>query len=217
MAFIVTKFDRISRNLYHFTNFMKDMFDNKITFVSITQPIDTTTFYGKMFLNLLCVFAQFEREMIADRTRQSHQARRKAGLLVTSVKRGQQIIHTDKGKEVIDCLDDYMKVKYMRYLYKECNLFWNQIAKLFTLLQIPNKIGSYHWDNACVFRWNQLNVPYKYKDINWTDWLKPYIKSFNDKITLKELFQLKDSKKSYDQLFQIIRDNHYDMLYEVID
>jgi DNA invertase Pin-like site-specific DNA recombinase len=59
-----------------------------------------------MFLNIICLFAEFEREMIAEHTKASHQARRDKGLLVTSIKIGQEIIKvTDKGKEVICCLD----------------------------------------------------------------------------------------------------------------
>jgi DNA invertase Pin-like site-specific DNA recombinase len=110
-GFIVTKFDRISRDMYYFLNFARTMFDKNIMFISCTQPIDTSSFLDKVFLKIICLFAEFEREMIAERTRASYKARRDADLLVTCAKIGQEIKVTDKGKEVIYCLDNFRKVK----------------------------------------------------------------------------------------------------------
>src|SRR5712691_8396598 len=51
----------------------------KVSLVSITQPLNTTASLGRLTLNILLSFAQFEREMIADRTRDKMGAARRKG------------------------------------------------------------------------------------------------------------------------------------------
>ena len=76
---MVYKVDRLSRSLLDFTRLL-DRFDrNGITFVSITQQFQTTTSMGRLTLNVLLSFAQFEREMIAERTRDKMAAARRKG------------------------------------------------------------------------------------------------------------------------------------------
>jgi hypothetical protein len=50
----------IESDMYYFLNFARNMFDNKIIFI-LAKPIDTSSFLGKMFLNIICLFAEFER------------------------------------------------------------------------------------------------------------------------------------------------------------
>jgi DNA invertase Pin-like site-specific DNA recombinase len=64
---LVYKIDRIGRSFKHLFKLMEIFKENKIEFVSATQPIDTTTPGGKLFFNLLAAFAEFEREMIVQR------------------------------------------------------------------------------------------------------------------------------------------------------
>lgn len=66
---VVYKIDRLSRSLMDFAKLV-EVFDRKgVTFVSITQSFNTTTSMGRLTLNILLSFAQFEREVIGERIR----------------------------------------------------------------------------------------------------------------------------------------------------
>ena len=76
---VVYKVDRLSRSLMDFAKLLA-LFDQKdVTFVSTTQNFNTTNSMGRLTLNILLSFAQFEREMIAERTRDKMAAARKRG------------------------------------------------------------------------------------------------------------------------------------------
>ena len=64
---VVYKVDRLSRSLLDFAKLI-DLFDeNDVSFVSVTQQFNTTTSMGRLTLNILLSFAQFEREIIGER------------------------------------------------------------------------------------------------------------------------------------------------------
>ncbi|MDY0059822.1 MAG: recombinase family protein [Myxococcota bacterium] len=76
---VVYKVDRLSRSLLDFAK-MIEVFDAKgIHFVSTTQQFNTAQSLGRLVLNLLLSFAQFEREMISERTRDKMSAARRRG------------------------------------------------------------------------------------------------------------------------------------------
>ncbi len=77
---VVYKVDRLSRSLMDFSKLV-DVFErNGVSFVSITQQFNTTTSMGRLTLNILLSFAQFEREMIGERIRDKFAASRKKGM-----------------------------------------------------------------------------------------------------------------------------------------
>jgi DNA invertase Pin-like site-specific DNA recombinase len=77
---VVYKIDRLSRSLMDFSKLV-DVFDgNEVTFVSVTQSFSTTTSMGRLTLNILLSFAQFEREVIGERIRDKFAASRKRGM-----------------------------------------------------------------------------------------------------------------------------------------
>lgn len=76
----VYKIDRLSRSLFDFTRLMEVFRANDVTFVSVTQQFSTTTSVGRMTLNLLATFAEFERETISERTRDKMGAARRKGM-----------------------------------------------------------------------------------------------------------------------------------------
>ncbi len=76
---VVYKLDRISRSLLDFTTVMKRLSDAGASFVSITQNFSTADAVGRMTLNILAAFAEFEREMIGERTRDKMAAARRRG------------------------------------------------------------------------------------------------------------------------------------------
>ena len=77
---VVYKIDRLSRSLTDFAKLV-DVFErHNVTFVSVTQQFNTTTSMGRLTLNILLSFAQFEREVIGERIRDKFAASRKRGM-----------------------------------------------------------------------------------------------------------------------------------------
>ena len=76
---IVYKVDRLSRSLIDFARIMEVLERNHISFVSVTQQFNTSTSMGRLMLNVLLSFAQFEREIISERTRDKIAAARRKG------------------------------------------------------------------------------------------------------------------------------------------
>src|SRR6266851_3328555 len=76
---VVYKVDRLSRSLLDFARIM-EIFDKRgVSFVSVTQQLNTTSSMGRLTLNVLLSFAQFEREIISERTRDKMSAARRKG------------------------------------------------------------------------------------------------------------------------------------------
>ncbi|HEV3116211.1 MAG TPA: recombinase family protein [Gemmataceae bacterium] len=77
-AIFVTKLDRLSRSMHDWCILNERMDQHNVALVCTTQKIDTSTPMGRFFRDLLMLFAQFEREMIAERTyeKMAEQARR---------------------------------------------------------------------------------------------------------------------------------------------
>ena len=77
---VVYKIDRLSRSLADFAKLV-ELFDaQKVTFVSVTQSFNTTTSMGRLTLNILLSFAQFERELAGERVRDKIASSRKRGI-----------------------------------------------------------------------------------------------------------------------------------------
>ncbi len=76
---VVHRIDRLSRSLADFVRIMETLDRHGVGLVSVTQQLDTTTSMGKLTMNLLFSFAEFEREMICERTRDKMRAARRRG------------------------------------------------------------------------------------------------------------------------------------------
>jgi len=75
----VYKVDRLSRSLLDFSRIMETLDKRGVSFVSVTQQFNTTSSMGRLTLNILLSFAQFEREIISERTRDKIAAARRKG------------------------------------------------------------------------------------------------------------------------------------------
>lgn len=83
---LVYKIDRLSRSIYDFKSMMKKDFEpHNCNLVSITQSFDTNTAMGKLTLNMLLSFAEFEREIASERVRDKMRATKSKGLWVGGV------------------------------------------------------------------------------------------------------------------------------------
>ena len=79
---VVYKVDRLSRSLHDFAQMMKLFDEQNVSFVSVTQQFNTTTSMGRLTLNMLLSFAQFEREVTGERIRDKLAATKKKGMWV---------------------------------------------------------------------------------------------------------------------------------------
>lgn len=80
-AVVVYRLDRLSRSQRDTLTLIEDHFlKNNVDFVSITETLDTSTPFGKAMIGILSVFAQLERETIAERMRMGHIKRAEEGL-----------------------------------------------------------------------------------------------------------------------------------------
>jgi DNA invertase Pin-like site-specific DNA recombinase len=77
---VVYKIDRLSRSLMDFAKLVETFDAHEVTFVSVTQSFNTTTSMGRLTLNILLSFAQFEREVIGERVRDKIAASRARGM-----------------------------------------------------------------------------------------------------------------------------------------
>ncbi|MGE8142825.1 recombinase family protein [Novosphingobium sp. NPDC080210] len=82
---VVYKIDRLSRSLMDFAKLVEVFDRNQVTFVSVTQSFNTTTSMGRLTLNVLLSFAQFEREVTAERIRDKFAASRAKGIFMGGV------------------------------------------------------------------------------------------------------------------------------------
>jgi DNA invertase Pin-like site-specific DNA recombinase len=77
---VVYKIDRLSRSLMDFSKLAETFDGNTVSFVSVTQQFNTSTSMGRLTLNMLLSFAQFEREVIGERIRDKIAASRRKGM-----------------------------------------------------------------------------------------------------------------------------------------
>jgi site-specific DNA recombinase len=77
---VVYKVDRLTRSLADFAKIVEALDAREVSFVSVTQQFNTTTSMGRLTLNVLLSFAQFEREVTGERIRDKIAASKKKGM-----------------------------------------------------------------------------------------------------------------------------------------
>jgi DNA invertase Pin-like site-specific DNA recombinase len=76
---VVYKVDRLTRSLADFAKLVELFEEHEVSFVSVTQSFNTTSSMGRLTLNVLLSFAQFEREVIGERVRDKIAASKRKG------------------------------------------------------------------------------------------------------------------------------------------
>ena len=123
---VVYKVDRLTRSLMDFSKII-DVFDkHNASFVSITQHFNTTTSMGRLTLNILLSFAQFEREVTGERIRDKFEASRKKGLWLSGVcpfgyeKDDHYMLHPQQpyADNVLIIYESYLEIKNVLKLKK---------------------------------------------------------------------------------------------------
>jgi len=117
---VVYKVDRLSRSLIDFTRIIEIFDKHNVSFISVTQQFNTTNSLGRLTLNILLSFAQFEREIIAERTRDKVSAARRKGKWTG----GRPVLGYDidsRGSRLTVNVDEAHQVKMIFRLYLDHN------------------------------------------------------------------------------------------------
>ena len=125
---MVYKVDRLSRSLLDFARLI-GLFDKRgVNLVSVTQQFNTTTSLGRLTLNILLSFAQFEREIIAERTRDKMSAARRKGKWVGGTPvlgydvapvGGKLVVNEDEARQVRAIFALYLEHKALSPVLRE--------------------------------------------------------------------------------------------------
>ena len=120
---VVYKVDRLTRSLSDFAKIVEIFDGRNVSFVSVTQQFNTTTSMGRLTLNILLSFAQFEREVTGERIRDKIAASKKKGMwmgglpsLGYDVKDRRLIINEAEAKTVRHIFQRYTELKSVRLL-----------------------------------------------------------------------------------------------------
>ncbi|MCQ6356436.1 recombinase family protein [Bacillus cereus] len=129
---VVYKLDRLSRSQRDTLELIEEHFlKNNVDFVSITETLDTSTPFGKAMIGILSVFAQLERETIAERMRMGHIKRAENGLRGNggdydpsgyTRENGYLILKTDEAKHIkrtFDLYEQYHSITRVQEILKE--------------------------------------------------------------------------------------------------
>ena len=127
---VVYKVDRLSRSLMDFSRIMTILEQHDVSFVSVTQQFNTTHSMGRLTLNILLSFSQFEREIISERTRDKMNAARKKGKWIGGTpvlgydidpRRKCMIVNFEEAFKVRRIFELYLDHQSLRATIKELN------------------------------------------------------------------------------------------------
>ena len=115
---VVYKMDRLSRSLLDFARLADLLEHHEVSIVSVTQQLDTSSSMGRLTMNMLLSFAQFEREMVSDRTRDKMRAARRQGKWTGGMPRlGYDV--APEGRRLLVNQEEAEQVKAIFSLYAE--------------------------------------------------------------------------------------------------
>ena len=110
---VVYKVDRLSRSLLDFARLIATFDEHDVSFVSVTQQFNTTTSMGRLTLNILLSFAQFEREIIGERIRDKKLATAMKGKYLG----GQPLLGYDVDREKMRLLVNPEEAELVRWIF----------------------------------------------------------------------------------------------------
>jgi site-specific DNA recombinase len=120
---VVYKIDRLTRSLFDFAKIVEAFEAKGVSFVSITQQFNTSTSMGRLTLNVLLSFAQFERELASERIRDKIAASKKKGMwmgglppLGYDVKDRKLVVNEREARTVLQIFRCYLELKSVRAL-----------------------------------------------------------------------------------------------------
>jgi site-specific DNA recombinase len=123
---VVYKVDRLTRSLADFARMVELLDARGVSFVAVTQQFNTTTSMGRLTLNVLLSFAQFEREVISERIRDKVAASKRKGMWMGGlapfgyeVRDRRLLVNPDEAPKVKHIFDRYLELGTVRELKKD--------------------------------------------------------------------------------------------------
>jgi site-specific DNA recombinase len=196
---VVYKVDRLTRSLADFAKIVEALDARGVSFVSVTQQFNTTTSMGRLTLNVLLSFAQFEREVTGERIRDKIAASKRKGMwmggrvpLGYDVKQRKLVVNQEEARLVNDLYRWYLELgsvsKLKAYLDKQSIKSKKRISAagnhsggvsffpgaLYLILQNPIYLGEVRHRNQSYLGEHKAIVP---KDL-W-EWVQAKLKSDN--------------------------------------
>jgi site-specific DNA recombinase len=135
---VVYKVDRLSRSLMDFARIMGTFESRNVSFVSVTQQFNTTHSMGRLTLNILLSFAQFEREIIGERIRDKIAAQRRKGKWAGGIPvLGYDVDRSNPSPKLVVNAAEATRVREIFSLY----------LKLGSLLPVVDELENRDWRN----------------------------------------------------------------------
>ena len=154
---VVYKIDRLSRSLFDFAKLVEVFDRSDVTFVSVTQHFNTTTSMGRLTLNILLSFAQFEREVTGERIRDKFAASRRKGMwmggnppLGYDIVDRRLVANEAERRLVLDVFEGFVRTRSATRLVRELRE-QGAVGKRWTSTR-GNDIGGRLLDKGSVYR-----------------------------------------------------------------
>ena len=154
---VVYKVDRLSRSLLDFAKLISLFDEHEVSFVSVTQQFNTTTSMGRLTLNILLSFAQFEREIIGERIRDKKLATARQGkyvgggpILGLDVVDRKFVVNKDEAKLVRRVFEIFENIQSCRKAAVALNAEGVRTKQYVT--KAGKVRGGKEWTRMCVYR-----------------------------------------------------------------
>ena len=133
---VIYKLDRLSRSLCDFAELSKMFDEYHIDFCSVTQEINTSTSAGRMMLNILMTFAEYERSVVTERIRDKMSASRRKGIWVGGtvplgyiVENKKLVIHEEDARTVREIFQRFIETQSPKLIAHELNIAGKRTKK----------------------------------------------------------------------------------------
>jgi site-specific DNA recombinase len=157
---VVYKVDRLSRSLMDFAQMIALFDQHDVAFVSVTQHFDTSTSMGRLILNVLLSFAQFEREIIGERIRDKKLATAKQGKYVGGQpflgydidrERKRLIVNPAEAQIVRQIFESFIRARSTLVVARELNAKGHR-TKQYKAIKNGKVVGGKRWNKVYVYR-----------------------------------------------------------------
>ncbi len=157
---VVYKVDRLSRSLMDFAQMIALFEQHEVSFVSVTQHFDTSTSMGRLILNVLLSFAQFEREIIGERIRDKKLATAKQGKYVGGQpflgydidrERKRLIVNPAEAEAVRHIFERFIEMRSCLKVARELNAKGHR-TKAYKAIKNGKVMGGKRWNKVYVYR-----------------------------------------------------------------
>lgn len=153
---VVYKVDRLSRSLSDFAKLVEIFDTHSVSFVSVTQAFNTTNSMGRLTLNILLSFAQFEREVTGERIRDKFSSSKKKGIwmggrlvLGYDVKERKLVVNDVEAENVRFIFEEYLRNDS---IYKTLEVLRNKNIKTKSYIaQTGNKINGNYYNSGTIY------------------------------------------------------------------